>query len=101
MNKVFHQTKQAFLFSLIFYVGSILLLLFKVSFAPMLLSISLVISMIWVVMVLLEVMRSNRILSYERLMLCVFIITCNILAGIVYFYFLRERVIGYREIKNK
>lgn len=100
MNKVFHQTKQAFLFSLVFYIGSIGLFLFKVSFAPILLSISLVISMIWVIMVLLEIMRSNRVTPSERMLLSVFIIACNILAGNVYFYFLRERVIDYREIKK-
>ncbi|GGE11400.1 hypothetical protein CHU00_11260 [Sphingobacterium cellulitidis] len=101
MNKLFHQTKQAFLFSLTFYILSICLFLLKIGFAPILLSISALLSLIWVVLVLLEVMKSVRISNGERLMIVLFIILGNILAGIVYFYFLREKVTGYKEIKKK
>jgi len=73
----------------------------KLGFAPILLSISALLSLIWVVLVLLEVMKSVRISNGERLMIVLFIILGNILAGIVYFYFLREKVTGYKEIKKK
>ncbi len=101
MNKLFHQTKQAFLFSLAFYIFSILLFLFKVGFAPILLSISTLLSLIWVILVLLEVIRSPRISDGERILLVLFIILGNVVAGIVYFYFIRERVTGYKVIRKK
>lgn len=101
MNKLFHQTRQAFLFSLAFYILSILLFILKVGYAPILLSISMVLSLIWVVLVLLEIMRSTRISNGERLILALFVILGNIMAGIVYFYFIRERVTGFKVIKKK
>jgi len=101
MNKLFHQTKQAFLFSLAFYILSIFLFVLKVGFAPILLSISTLLSLIWVILVLLEIIRSSRISDGERLILVLFVILGNILAGIVYFYFIRERVTGYKVIKKK
>ncbi|VTP86152.1 Uncharacterised protein [Sphingobacterium daejeonense] len=101
MNKLFHQTKQAFLFSLAFYVLSLILFVLKVGFAPILLSISTLLSLIWVILVLLEIMRSTRISNGERLILVLFIIMGNILAGIVYFYFIRERVTGFKVIKKR
>jgi len=94
MNKIFHQTKQAFLFSLAFYILSILLFIFQTWFAPVLLSISVLLSLVWTIMVLLEIMQSQRINNSQRLLFAVFIILLNILAGIVYFYFLRDKVIG-------
>ena len=101
MNKLFHQTKQAFLFSLVFYVLSLILFVLKVGYAPILLSISILLSLIWVILVLLEIMRSTRISNGERLILVLFIIMGNILAGIVYFYFIRERVTGFKVIKKR
>ncbi|WP_156307554.1 hypothetical protein [Sphingobacterium endophyticum] len=101
MNKLFHQTKQAFLFSLVFYILSILLFILRVWFAPILLSISGLLSLVWVIMVLLEIIKSPRISDLERLLMVLFVIMGNILAGIVYFYFLRERVTGYKVIKKK
>ncbi|MGJ1206294.1 hypothetical protein [Sphingobacterium lactis] len=101
MNKLFLQTKQAFLFSLAFYIFSLLFLLLKIGFAPILLSIAMLVSLIWVVLVLLEIIKSTRISDGERLLLVLFVIVGNIIAGIVYFYFVRERVTGYKVIKKK
>jgi len=101
MNKLFLQTKQAFLFSLAFYIFSLLFLLLKIGFAPILLSIAMLVSLIWVVLVLLEIIKSTRISDGERLLLVLFVIVENIIAGIVYFYFVRERVTGYKVIKKK
>ncbi|MGN5955613.1 hypothetical protein ACP6L2_13460 [Sphingobacterium lactis] len=101
MNKAYQQTKQAFLFSLTFYILSILLILFKVGFAPIMLSISMLLSLIWVVMVLLEIMKSPRIDNKERMLLALFIIFFNIIGGIAYFYLLRDRVTGIKIIKKK
>ncbi|QBR13793.1 hypothetical protein E3D81_17035 [Sphingobacterium sp. CZ-2] len=101
MNKMFHQTKQAFMFSLVFYALSFLLLLFKVGMAPIMFSISMLLSLVWVVLVLMEIMKSGRISNSERLLLALFIIVFNIVAGIVYFYLLRERVTGIKIIKKK
>jgi len=94
MNKILHQTKQAFLFSLAFYILSILLFVFQAWFAPVLLSISILLSLVWTILVLLEIMRSKLINNSQRLLLVIGIIFLNILGGIVYFYFLRNKVIG-------
>lgn len=101
MQRFFQQTQQAFFFSLGFYVLTILFFLLKVGFAPILFSISLLLSLVWVVLVLMEIMRSVRITNLERLMLILFVIIANIVAGFVYFYFLRERVTGLKKIKKK
>lgn len=101
MHRFFHQTQQAFYFSLGFYLISGLFFLLKVGFAPVLLSVSLLLSLVWVVLVLLEIMRSPRISGSERLVLALFVIVANIIAGLVYFYFLRHRVTGFKKIKTK
>lgn len=93
MRNLYQQTTQAFYFSLVFYIGALILMLFKVSIAPILFSFSLLISMIWVLLVLREIMMSSKISSVERLLLAIFIILLNILAGLVYFYGLRKRVV--------
>lgn len=95
MKKLNHQTKQAFFFSLAFYLIAIVLMLFKVSFAPVLFSVSLLISLIWVFLVLREIMFSPSIGNGERLILSLFIIITNIIGGIVYFFLVRKRVIGH------
>jgi uncharacterized membrane protein (DUF373 family) len=46
-----------------------------------------------VLLVLREIMVSSKISSVERLLLAIFIILLNILAGLVYFYGLRKRVV--------
>ncbi|TJZ62279.1 hypothetical protein FAZ15_07175 [Sphingobacterium olei] len=100
LMNLFHQTKEAFLFSLVFYIIGILLLTLKVSFAPFIFSVSLLISLIWVFMVLREIMLSPYIDPSERIMLTLFIVFLNIIGGIVYFYFIRERVIQQKGTKK-
>lgn len=94
MQKMYRQTKQAFLFSLVFYSLSLILLLFQLPIAPVMLSVSLLVSMIWVVLVMLEIMRSPHIDNLERMGLALFIIVMNIFAGIIYFTLIRRRVTG-------
>jgi len=94
MKNLYHQTQQAFFFSLAFYVAAIVLILAKVSFAPVLFSIALLISLIWVFLVLREIMLSTTIGNSERLILLLFIIFTNVIGGIVYFFLLRSRVVG-------
>ena|SRR5690606_40499237 len=101
MNKIFHQTKQAFFFSLAFYILSLLLFVFQAWFAPAILSTSILLSLVWTIMVLLEIMRSQLIDDKKRILLVIFIILLNILAGIVYFYFLRDQVIGEKNNRKR
>ena len=100
MRNLEKQTQQAFYFSLMFYVGAIVLMLLKVSIAPILFSFSLAVSMIWVFLVLREIMLSPRITNGERLLLALFIIILNILAGLLYFLVLRSKVIGTQTTKK-
>lgn len=100
MFNYYHQTKQAFLFSLAFYTIALILLLLKVSFAPVLFSVALLISLIWLILVLLEVVFSTKISLLEKVILALFIITTNILGGIVYFTLLRERVVYRKNVKK-
>lgn len=100
MRNLEKQTQQAFYFSLMFYVGAIVLMLLKVSIAPILFSFSLAVSMIWVFLVLREIMLSQRITNGERLLLALFIIILNILAGLLYFLVLRSKVIGTQTTKK-
>lgn len=102
MRNFYHETKQAFYLSLVFYIVSILLFVFQVSIGPILISVSLLVSMIWVVLVLREIILSSRINNNERLVLLLFVIFFNILAGMVYFFLVRDRVIGKQTTsKNK
>ncbi|MGJ1385271.1 hypothetical protein ACR782_03640 [Sphingobacterium spiritivorum] len=100
MKNLEHQTKQAFLFSLAFYVIGLLACFINIQFATLIISVSLLISLIWVFMVLREIFLSGRISNVERLGLAIFIVMGNILAGAVYFWFLRNRVI-HSAVKNK
>lgn len=100
MKTLFHQTKQAFLFNLGFYLSALSLMVLKVSFAPVIFSISLLVSLIWIILAIKEILQSNFITQTEKLILTVFIIVLNIFAGIVYFYFLREKVLGIKKIKK-
>lgn len=100
MKKIFHQTRQAFLFSLAFYLMSMALMIFDVPFAPVLFSISLLLSLIWVILVIKEILQSPFVDEREKIILTLFIIFLNILAGIAYFYFLRDKVLGLKRIKK-
>jgi len=66
MKNLQNQTKQAFLFSLGFYLLAMMLILFKVSFGPIMFSIALLVSLIWVFMTIREVLISTRIAGTER-----------------------------------
>ncbi|NQD71077.1 hypothetical protein HP439_10135 [Sphingobacterium shayense] len=94
MRNLQDQTAQAFYFSLGFYILSVVLKVLQFSFADVLISIALLLSLIWVVLVLREIMISGRIGNLQRMVLLIFIIFGNILAGMVYFYFLRSSVLG-------
>jgi len=100
MKTLFHQTKQAFYFSLVFYLLAIASQIFHLPFAPVVISVSLLISLIWVLLVLREILLSTTLTSVERIVLILFIILGNIMAGIVYFAFMRERVIGKKPNKK-
>ena len=100
MRDLSYQTKQAFLFSLVFYFGTLVLFLLKVSIAPILFSMGLLVSMIWVILVLREVMTSTRISNIERICIALFVIIGNIIAGLVYFALIRSRVIGQQHTKK-
>jgi len=100
MKNLYHQTQQAFFFSLAFYVLASVSLLFKVGFAPILFSVSLLISLIWVFLVLREIMFSVAIGNGEKLILALFIIITNIVGGVAYFFLLREKVIGNKNFKK-
>lgn len=100
MKNLFYQTKQAFYFSLVFYILGIISFVLNVPFAPVLVSVSLLVSLIWVFLVLREIMLSTRINNTERILLAFFIIIFNILAGIVYFFLIRERVIGKQNVEK-
>lgn len=94
MKNLIHQTKQAFYFSLGFYVLALLLWWLQFSFAYVLISIALLLSLTWIILVLREIMLSTKLTTIERLLLIIFIIFGNIIAGVAYFFFIREKVIG-------
>lgn len=94
MKNLTHQTKQAFYFSFGFYVFAVLFKILNIAFADILISIALLLSLIWVVLVLRELMLSTRLTNLERMMLIVFIIFGNVIAGIAYFFLIRQKVIG-------
>jgi len=100
MKTLFHQTKQAFYFSLAFYLLAIASQIFHLPFAPIVISVSLLISLIWILLVLREVLLSRALTAVECVLLILFIIGGNILAGIVYFAFIREHVIGKKSNKK-
>lgn len=94
MQNFVQQTKQAFFFSLGFYMLAIVLKLLDFLYADILISIALLVSLLWVVLTLREIMLSVSLSTTERFMLIIFIIFGNILAGLVYFFFIRKRVLG-------
>ncbi|MEJ5088438.1 hypothetical protein GEO21_00175 [Sphingobacterium faecium] len=94
MKNYEHQTKQAFLFSLAFYGISLGSKFFHFEIFPILFSISLLLSLIWVVLALREIIFSGRISNTERMLMALFIIFFNIIAGVFYFFKFRKKVIG-------
>ncbi|MEJ5054280.1 hypothetical protein [Sphingobacterium sp. MYb382] len=100
MKNLVRETQQAFYFSLGFYGLALLWTLLKLPFAAVLLSIALLVSLIWVVLVLRELMLSTKLNDGKRMLFLIFIIFGNVFAGVVYFFFLREQVIGQKLIKK-
>lgn len=94
MKNLVHQTKQAFYFSLGFYILALMLWWLQFSLAHVLISVALLLSLIWVFLVLREIMLSTKLTNIERLLLIIFIIFGNIVAGMAYFFFIREKVVG-------
>ncbi|WP_437919377.1 hypothetical protein [Sphingobacterium sp. LRF_L2] len=94
MRNLAQQTKQAFYFSLGFYLLAIVSKLLQFYLADVLISVGLLLSLVWIVLVLREVMLSVKLSNGERLLLIIFIIFGNILAGVVYFFFIREKVLA-------
>lgn len=94
MRNLSHQTKQAFFFSLGFYILAVLLKVFNFYLANIFISIGLLLSLVWTVLVLREIMLSTKLTNGERLLLIIFIIFGNIVAGLAYFFLIRKKVIG-------
>lgn len=94
MKNLVHQTQQAFYFSLGFYILAFILQMLNFSLAYILISIALLLSLVWILLVLREIMLSAKLTNTERILLIIFIIFGNIIAGIVYFFFMREKVLG-------
>lgn len=101
MNALYHQTKQAFFFSLAFYLVSVAMMLLKLPFAPIVVSIAMLVSLIWVILVAREILLSPYISSIERVLLLFFVIAFNIFGGLAYFYLLRERVTGIKKVHKQ
>ncbi|WP_324757826.1 hypothetical protein [Sphingobacterium thalpophilum] len=97
MKNLEHQTKQAFLFSLAFYIVALLARLFNLGIFPILGSLSILLSLLWVVLVLLEIMRSQAISNIERLGMALSIVLFNVVGGILYFFVWRPRVLGLKK----
>ncbi|RZF60272.1 hypothetical protein EWE74_14290 [Sphingobacterium corticibacterium] len=94
MKNLVHQTQQAFYFSLGFYILAFILWILNFSLAYILISMALLLSLLWIFLVLREIMLSVKLTNTERILLIIFIIFGNIIAGTVYFFFMREKVIG-------
>ncbi|WP_294185609.1 hypothetical protein [uncultured Sphingobacterium sp.] len=95
MKNLEHQTKQAFLFSLAFYIVAMLARIFNLGVFPMLGSLSILLSLIWVILVLREIMLSRTISNTERMVMALTIVLLNIVGGAFYFFGgWRERVLG-------
>ncbi|WDF68738.1 hypothetical protein PQ465_20890 [Sphingobacterium oryzagri] len=94
MRNLSQQTKQAFFFSLGFYILALMLKLFDFYWANVFISIGLLLSLVWTVLVLRELMLSTKVSNGERLLLIIFIIFGNIVAGLIYFFLIRDRVLA-------
>ncbi|MDM1296035.1 PLDc N-terminal domain-containing protein [Sphingobacterium sp. N143] len=94
MKNLEHQTKQAFLFSLAFYIVAILARFFNLGIFPILGSLSILLSLLWVILALREIMLSRTIANGERILMALAIVLFNIIGGIFYFFVWRQRVLG-------
>ncbi len=99
MKSLEHQTKQAFLFNFAFYAIAIILLWIHPLFSRVVISLSFMISMLWMVLVLREIVFSTRIEASQKIFYSLLIIIGNIVGGIIYFWRLRQNVLGSNSIK--
>lgn len=100
MKNLAHQTQQAFYFSLGFYILAILFKILDFPLANVLISIALLLSLTWVFLALREVILSPFLSTTERILLIIFIIFGNVLAGVAYFFFMRDKVLGLSKRKK-
>lgn len=95
MKNLEHQTKQAFLFSLAFYIVALFARLLSLGIFPILGSLSILLSLLWVILVLREIMLSRTIPNSDRMLMALAIVLLNIIGGAFYFFAgWRERVLG-------
>ena len=95
MKNLEHQTKQTFLFSLAFYIVAILARLFNLGVFPILGSLSILLSLLWVILVLREIMLSRTVSNTERMFMALAIVLLNVVGGVFYFFFgWRKQVLG-------
>lgn len=95
MKNLEHQTKQAFLFSLAFYIVALFARLLNLGIFPILGSLSILLSLLWVILVLREIMLSRTISNSERMLMALVIVLLNIIGGAFYFFGgWRQRVLG-------
>ncbi|WP_286860318.1 MULTISPECIES: hypothetical protein [Sphingobacterium] len=95
MKNLEHQTKQAFMFSLAFYIVALFARLFSLGIFPILGSLSILLSLLWVILVLREIMLSRTIPNSERMLMALAIVLLNIIGGAFYFFGgWRQRVLG-------
>jgi len=94
MKDLFYQTKQAFYFDLGFFVMAIVLFALDIPFAPIIFSLALLLSLLWIGLVMREIIFSTIISSTEKLLITLLLVIGNIAGGIVYFWMLRKKVTG-------
>ncbi|WP_104384727.1 PLDc N-terminal domain-containing protein [Sphingobacterium sp. HMA12] len=94
MKNLEHQTKQAFLFSLAFYIVALFARLLSLGIFPILGSLSILLSLLWVILALREIMLSRTISNSERMLMALAIVLLNIIGGVFYFFVWRPRVLG-------
>ncbi len=83
------------MFSLAFYIVALFARLFSLGIFPILGSLSILLSLLWVILVLREIMLSRTIPNSERMLMALAIVLLNIIGGAFYFFGgWRQRVLG-------
>ncbi|MES2748718.1 MAG: hypothetical protein V4648_10060 [Bacteroidota bacterium] len=85
--------KQSYLISIIFSISGAFMKLFHVPYANVLLGIGIIATIVFIITGIMEVQKSNRIRSGEKLMWSVGFIMFSGLAGLVYIASARKRII--------
>lgn len=94
------ETIQAFYFNIAFYLLSFIFIFINPALAFVGISISLMISLIWLLLVLREILLSAHIDGKQKAMYALLVIVLNVLGGAVYFYKFRDRVVGSQTTKK-